>query len=540
MTKPRALLPLPVLGGLVMSLLHAPLHALPLSQLDRLVIQEGGRKKPYPVFAEEAARSLSGKTSLSIGGEKLDAMGLVTGCWMNPGGQWLASDMILVSSLPLKKETGLDPSRKLFSHEELSRCAALAAKMRSAAETRRRDPRAKIPGTEKEAADVGMRLALLESLLSGEAFRIIPSGDDGPWVCLDPGTQGSLLASMREAWQSGSRPRFDAACRRLLELQENSGKLPPRWKLRLEVLYQKAHPFRWAWVLYALAGGFLLVRRGTGNGLPYRLAWLLAGTGFLLQAAGLASRVLIAGRPPVTNMYESVIWVAFGTVLFALFFECKERAGVFLLGAVPVAVTSLIFADIQPMVLDRAIHPLTPVLRDNFWLTIHVLTITLSYAAFALALGIAHVILGRLIAGRGTTPALHDDLYRVLQVGVLLLATGTILGGVWANYSWGRFWDWDPKETWALTALLGYLFLLHGRLTGLWGGFGLAVGSIVAFQGILMAWYGVNFLLGAGLHSYGFGSGGAPLVAVFVALEALFVWTAFLKRRSSRPPAREP
>jgi ABC-type transport system involved in cytochrome c biogenesis permease subunit len=114
---------------------------------------------------------------------------------------------------------------------------------------------------------------------------------------------------------------------------------------------------------------------------------------------------------------------------------------------------------------------------------------------------------------------------------VLLLATGTILGGVWANYSWGRFWDWDPKETWALTALLGYLFLLHGRISGLWGGFGLAVGSVIAFMSVLMAWYGVNFVLGAGLHSYGFGAGGFPLVITFVAFELLFVLVAFLRKR---------
>jgi ABC-type transport system involved in cytochrome c biogenesis permease subunit len=233
-------------------------------------------------------------------------------------------------------------------------------------------------------------------------------------------------------------------------------------------------------------------------------------------------------------MYESVIWVAFGTILFALIFEAIYRAGSFLLGAVPVAVASLIIADSQPVILDRSIHPLTPVLRDNFWLTTHGLSITLSYAALALALGVAHVALGRVIARKKSSETIYNYLYKTLQVGVLLLATGTILGGVWANYSWGRFWDWDPKETWALTALLGYLFLLHGRISGLWGGFGLAVGSIIAFMSVLMAWYGVNFVLGAGLHSYGFGTGGFPLVAVFVGLELLFLLVAFLRHRRTK------
>jgi ABC-type transport system involved in cytochrome c biogenesis permease subunit len=297
------------------------------------------------------------------------------------------------------------------------------------------------------------------------------------------------------------------------------------------VLYQKVHPFRWAWILYAAAGIVLLVLREGKARTGYRLAWMLVAGGFLLQAAGLASRVLIAGRPPVTNMYESVIWVAFGTILFALLFELRFRAATFLLGAIPVAVASLILADSQPVILDTSIHPLTPVLRDNFWLTTHVLTITLSYAAFALALGVAHVALAQVIRGRTPSGELYGYLYKTLQVGVLLLAIGTILGGVWANYSWGRFWDWDPKETWALTALLGYLFLLHGRISGMWGGFGLAIGSVLAFQSVLMAWYGVNFILGAGLHSYGFGSGGFPLVAAFVACELLFTGAALLTRR---------
>jgi ABC-type transport system involved in cytochrome c biogenesis permease subunit len=233
-------------------------------------------------------------------------------------------------------------------------------------------------------------------------------------------------------------------------------------------------------------------------------------------------------------MYESVVWVAFGTIFFALVFEAIYRSRYFLLGAVPVAVASLILADTQPVILDRSIHPLVPVLADNFWLTTHVLTITLSYAAFALALGVGHIILGKSILGGKASPALHNYLYRTLQIGVLLLAIGTILGGVWANYSWGRFWDWDPKETWALIAFLTYLFLLHGRIAGKWGGFGMAVGAVLAFQSVIMAWYGVNFILGVGLHSYGFGTGGLPGAVAFVLCEFAFVALAVIRQKRSK------
>jgi ABC-type transport system involved in cytochrome c biogenesis permease subunit len=456
-------------------------------------------------------------------------MDLITGIWMNPDPSWRGKELILISNRPLKNELGLDAAKKLFSWNDLSTNGALTREITAAAETRRRDPRAKLAGLQKEASDVGLRMGLFQSLMNGDIFRVRPSTDGPNWTA--PTADEYPLSELRGAWFGRSQGLFDKTASEYPPRVALTGESPARWRILLEVGYQKAHPFRWAWILYAAAGIILLVSRNSWERRGYQVAWVLAGSGFLLQAAGLLARVLIAGRPPVTNMYESVIWVAFGTILFALIFEAVYRAGSFLLGAVPVAVASMILADSQPMILDRSIHPLTPVLRDNFWLTTHVLSITLSYAAFALALGVAHVALGRIIAGSKPSDILYTYLYKTLQVGVLLLATGTILGGVWANYSWGRFWDWDPKETWALIALIGYLFLLHGRISGMWGGFGLAVGAVIAFLSVLMAWYGVNFVLGAGLHSYGFGTGGFPLVATFVGLEVAFVALAFMRRR---------
>jgi ABC-type transport system involved in cytochrome c biogenesis permease subunit len=182
------------------------------------------------------------------------------------------------------------------------------------------------------------------------------------------------------------------------------------------------------------------------------------------------------------------------------------------------------------------LDPLVPVLRDNFWLTVHVLTITLSYAAFALSLGFAHVILWHYIRHPNQAPLLrqlHAWLYRMMFVGLILLAAGTILGGVWANYSWGRFWGWDPKETWAFIALLMYVVAIHGKMAGWWGEFGIAVAAIVNFSGIVMAWYGVNYILGAGLHSYGFGVGGETYVLAFLLAEAAYVGLAVVRHRSA-------
>jgi ABC-type transport system involved in cytochrome c biogenesis permease subunit len=213
-------------------------------------------------------------------------------------------------------------------------------------------------------------------------------------------------------------------------------------------------------------------------------------------------------------------------------------------------------------VLNSEFSPLQPVLRDNFWLTIHVLTIVSSYGAGALAWGLGNLALGYYLFGKYRDPAkpefgeghrpagdidvapaaigrrppeecltLAHFTYKAMQVAVLLLAAGTILGGLWADVSWGRFWGWDPKEVWALISLLVYLAILHGRYAGLFGNFGLAVGSVLGATAIAMSWYGVNFVLGAGLHSYGFGDSaqGQWYVAGVIAVNWLFMIAAAMR-----------
>ncbi len=198
-------------------------------------------------------------------------------------------------------------------------------------------------------------------------------------------------------------------------------------------------------------------------------------------------------------------------------------------------------------VLDESFTPLQPVLRDNFWLTIHVLTIVSSYGAGALAWGLGNLALGYYLFGKYVTVggsdsptsteatirrpppqtvALASYVYKSMQVAVLLLAAGTILGGLWADVSWGRFWGWDPKEVWALVSLLVYLAILHGRYVGWFGNFGIAAGAVMGASAIVFSWYGVNFVLGAGLHSYGFGDGGQNEVGGAVALNWLFLLAA--------------
>jgi len=498
--------------------------AVDYTALDAMPIQHDGRVKPFLVFAQENALLLSGKTKLPVDDRKMPAGELVTRLWLEPE-KWIDRPLILVDYLPLKEATGLAADRKWFSYTELMANPGLQALFANAAL-----PGRTLEGLPKKANEVRNRLLVFETLANGSLFRVAPPQAGVEWIPLPP--HQPEYAALRAAHESGNAVEYLQAAQTLQNLLTalDPGRHVPEWKIRLEVLYQKLHPFRWAWIFYALGAVVLGATWKYGRANGYRIAWGLVLAGFAFQLFGFASRILIAGRPPVTNMYESVIWVAFGTVAFALVFEAIYRSRHFLLAAAPVAVLSLILADSQPAALNPAISPLVAVLQSNFWLTTHVLTITLGYAAFALALGVAHVALGQVIFGRKLSPELANYVYRAMQVGVLLLAIGTVLGAVWANYSWGRFWDWDPKETWALIALLVYLFILHGRIAGKWAGFGLSVGAVLAFQSVIMAWYGVNFVLGVGLHSYGFGSGGFGVALTFVAAEIAFVALAIFRR----------
>jgi ABC-type transport system involved in cytochrome c biogenesis permease subunit len=483
---------------------------------DTLAIQHRGRIKPFLSFAQEITISICGRSSVSIPEMgKIGCRQFTLSLWMNPKG-WENQPILLVDDPALRRELSLPENTRLFSPRQLADLPKLTELTRQAELSRASGTRAETLPVAAAAQNVSLRIRLFSSLVSGDAFRVIPppngSSVDAPW----------------------SSPRVPFSIDQILE-QQKSG-IFSRLKIQLEVGYLKFHPFRWAWVSWLLAAIFLLI---AGQDSKHRFVpWgrNLAYLGLLLLLAGFAARIWIAGRPPVTNMYESILWVAFGAALFAVIFSKRHRSTIYLLAASPVVILALVASDLQPAVLDPSLNPLVPVLRSNFWLTIHVLTITLSYGAFALATALAHFLIIRSFRSH-TVPSADDSwvlhLYRCLQIGVLLLAIGVILGGVWANYSWGRFWDWDPKETWALIALLSYIILLHGRLGGWCGGYGLAVGSIACFLTILMAWYGVNFVLGKGLHSYGFGNGGQIYVGAFAFLEIFFLTFALFRRPKS-------
>lgn len=353
---------------------------------------------------------------------------------------------------------------------------------------------------------------------------------------------------VKEAASAFNSSPKDAAAREALfsavaATGEEAHRYPTTADVQLELTFNRLSPFMWAWLLMVPAVGVFTAAYISGSRSLYYAGFLFYLGSMAFQVFGFYARIAIAGRAPVSNMYETVIFVAFMSGVFALVLEAVYRKGVIALAGSLVSLIALVLADQLPLALDPKISPLPPVLRSNFWLLIHVLTIVASYAGGTLAWGLANVSLALIVFGKpekDTLKTLSLFTYRAMQIAVLLLAAGTFLGGWWAAYSWGRFWGWDPKETWALISLICYVIPLHARYIGWVKDFGLAVSAVVCYAAILMCWYGVNFVLGAGLHSYGFGGGGPFWVLLAGLLNLLWVQVAavmYLNRRDREAAA---
>ncbi|MBM3860385.1 MAG: cytochrome C biogenesis protein [Verrucomicrobia bacterium] len=500
---------------------------LDFSALRAIAVQKDGRKKPLDTVANETAQRLTGR--------RKDAMELLLNLWLQAR-DWRAMPVVLLTHRELKQQLGMPVEQKYFTHEQLAAPALEAIVDRAS----RKDSHAR-NGVEREALALAQRMHTLAELARADSLAIVPHSTDGKgaWEPIpDSGPLKERLDAVRAAFLKRDSPallalsgELDAALRAV-----SPSLYPSRESLAREVHYNQFHPFRKAEWLYVLAFVLLLASWPARNRAGYWAAVALFAAGVLLHAYGFYLRTMISGRPPITNMYESVVWVSFGAALFALVLEMIFRSRFCLAAVAPIAAVMLLLADMFPAVLDPGIGPLVPVLRSNFWLAVHVPAVTLGYSAFAVAMALGHVTLAYYVfkpAAQETIDRLEHFIYRAMQAGVLLLAAGSILGGIWAHYAWGRFWGWDPKETWSLISLLSYVIPLHGRLIGWLRGFGLSVASVLCFLTVLMAWYGVNFILGKGLHAYGFGTGGTPYVAAFVLLELGITAVAVYKKVKS-------
>jgi cytochrome c-type biogenesis protein CcsB len=258
--------------------------------------------------------------------------------------------------------------------------------------------------------------------------------------------------------------------------------------------------------LYLVA---LVFRRQT----PGVLGTWVALLGLIGNTAGIVMRWVESyqmgfGHAPLSNLYESLVFFAWTIALLYLFIE--RRYGNRVIGAftMPLAFMAIAYASLSPNINDR-IQPLLPALKSN-WLIAHVITCFIGYAAFAVAFGLSIMYLIRQrepdpkgsLLDRFPKPTVIDDLtHQMVMFGFLFLSVGIISGAVWANSAWGRYWGWDPKETWSLITWFVYATLLHAKLMRGWHGRRIAYLSVIGFAAVLFTYFGVNLL--PGLHSYG-------------------------------------
>ena len=230
--------------------------------------------------------------------------------------------------------------------------------------------------------------------------------------------------------------------------------------------------------------------------------------GFVLR--WVESYQLGIGRIPLSNLYESLVF--FSLMIAVIYFVIEGKYGYRVIGAfaMPLAFLSMAYASLSPNISDT-IQPLLPALKSN-WLTVHVVTCFIGYAAFAIAFGLALMYLVKktdvdhenTILSRVPHRRILDELnHQMVLFGFLFLSAGIISGAVWANSAWGRYWGWDPKETWSLITWFVYATLLHVRFMRGWRGKRIAIFSMVGFAAVLITYFGVNYL--PGLHSYGSG-----------------------------------
>jgi len=350
------------------------------------------------------------------------------------------------------------------------------------------------------------------------------------------------------AAQRSDHPAFAATLDRVVTENETAANnRGQEWRVPWEIFYNRADFFYYALQLFvfaflAQAISWLLVPGTPGARFLHGSTWILMSVGLVLLLAGMVIRSVIMGRwvtSVVTNLYETILFNTAFVVILGLVAEWITRKRL----ALPVTAALATIGMFLAMKHDSGkatdtLEPLQAVLNTNFWLSIHVTTINIGYAAGLLGSGFAAVdLIARLFDPARRDAAFYKTVtgctYGLICFGLLFSLIGTILGGLWANDSWGRFWGWDPKENGALMIVLGNLVILHARLGGYIKEFGIAMLTLLNGAVIAFSWWHVN-LLGVGLHSYGFTSGVKEVVFMFyyatLAIAALGV-VAWLRAR---------
>lgn len=527
----------------------------------RLIVQDfGGRMKPVDTLAMEYLHKMTKKDSF-LG---LSNMELFLGMMVYPN-EFKKVKMLAVSTPKLKEIIGVDKNEKYIAFEDLF--AGDTYKLSNYLEEANRKKPAMRDKFDKDVMSVDERVNVAYLIYTAQALRILPSfsGEGDKWFAPSEAIAsfdkenasqlqklfGAYFNSFHYGLVENNWENADLALEAFNGIQNKFGAtlIPPKMQIDLEIFLNHYNPFKNLMPLYLLFGivlfGVVLVqifRHQNADILASRLIHWVIALLVLAHTIALGLRWYVGGHAPWSNAYESMIYIAWaagisGVVFFRKSYLAQSMAS--FLAGISLFVAHLGFMDPQ-------IGNLVPVLK-SYWLNIHVSIITASYGFLGLCFMLGALTLLLFIFRSQKYPeldrtilTLHTINEMAMILGLAMLTIGNFLGGVWANESWGRYWGWDPKETWALISIVVYIIVLHARFIPKGNNpYVFASLSVIAFYSILMTYFGVNFYL-SGLHSY---AAGDPLpipVFLYYFVAATILLIVFAARKGDLPAPKLP
>jgi cytochrome c-type biogenesis protein CcsB len=503
-----------------------------------LVQDQKGRTEPLYTISSDILRKVAGEKSLN----GLSPMQVFLGCYLDFY-HWQNIPLIRISNDELRQMLEIGGDKAAFS-DIVSFGDGGGYKLSSYVEKAYAKALSERGRFDKEVIKVDERVNICYMMSRGDFLRIFPLRDGTDhWGTADnavkygiPAEDSLFVISAIPVWARSvtSLGRRDTdADDFLMAVKEyqtiHAGyKLPSEKKIKAELFYYRANIFEKLFPWYTTVGFIMIlsiiifiIRGREYQGVLMQILAGLVATGFLFHTLGLGIRWYISGHSPMSNGYESMLFISWVTVLAGFLFSRRSLltlAATSVLGGLTLMVAHLSF-------MDPEITNLVPVLK-SYWLTLHVSVITGSYGFLALGaiLGLIVLVMMLFVSKKNIEKigAVIDELtvinYRTLTLGLYFLTIGTFLGAIWANESWGRYWGWDPKETWSLITIIVYTLVTHSRMIpGMKDTYRFNLISLLAFSSVLMTYFGVNYYL-SGLHSY---AGGDPVpVPIFVYITA--------------------
>ncbi|WP_457746613.1 cytochrome c biogenesis protein CcsA [Sulfurimonas sp.] len=531
-----------------------------------LIIQDSqGRMKPMDTLSTEIMAKVHRGSSLKVGDTTLDANQIILGMMIRPD-IYRNIKLIRTKDEKINELIGAPKDAKyvsfsqFFEDPEGMRGYKLAKIVDEAARKAAKD-RNKL---DKAALKVDENLNVVYMVFTGSLIKIWPKVNDvnNKWFATIEALQTfpeqesmlvralavNYFTSVDESLASGDWSKSNTALVAISKYQKEFGKAvyPNKNKIKAEIIYNHSNVFEILWPLYFIMGFILLtvsfikvVKPELKTDTLAKISMGLLFVFFIAHTLGLGVRWYISGHAPWSNGYESMIYIAWATVLAGFIFS---KRSLMTLSSTAI-LTGLILFVAHLNWMNPQVTNLVPVL-NSYWLSIHVSMITASYGFLGLGALLGFITLLLFIFKNEkndkqislSIKELNAINEMSLMVGLVLLTVGNFLGGVWANESWGRYWGWDPKETWALVTILVYAVVVHLRfIKAIYNDFNYSVISLLAFTSVLMTYFGVNYYL-AGMHSYAKGDP-VPIpdfVPVTYSIIAIVIILAFRNRKLAK------